>query len=110
MPFSNEAEQAVLGAMIINREIIPDVIGIISSADFYIDRHSKLYGALIDLFNRGVEINYVTLKEQLEKMGIIDSIGGLEFVFKLMDLVPSTETGSVKHYSNICLLYTSRCV
>ena len=101
MPFSNEAEQAVLGAMIINREIIPDVIGIISSADFYIDRHSKLYGALIDLFNRGVEINYVTLKEQLEKMGIIDSIGGLEFVFKLMDLVPSTETGSVKHYSNI---------
>ena len=71
MPFSNEAEQAVLGAMIINREIIPDVIGIISSADFYIDRHSKLYGALIDLFNRGVEINYVTLKEQLEKLSLI---------------------------------------
>ena len=46
MPFSDEAEQSVLGAMIISRDRIPDVIGLISSGDFYIERHRELFETL----------------------------------------------------------------
>ncbi|HIV85976.1 MAG TPA: replicative DNA helicase [Candidatus Monoglobus merdigallinarum] len=101
MPFSNEAEQAVVASIIINREIIPDVVGIISASDFYIDRHRELFETVVELFNRGVEINYVSLKEALEKRGSLESVGGLEFVFRLMDLVPATDRSSVTHYSEI---------
>ena len=101
MPFSDEAEQSVLGAMIISRDRIPDVIGLISSGDFYIERHRELFETLTDLFNMGQPIDFVTIKRQLEMRGSIDKIGGLDFIFKLMDLVPSTDENSVRHYSNI---------
>ena len=49
----------------------------------------------------GQPIDFVTIKRQLEMRGSIDKIGGLDFIFKLMDLVPSTDENSVRHYSNI---------
>ncbi len=101
MPFHNEAEQSVLGAMIIKREVIPDVIGIISPNDFYIERHRELCDALLEMFNMGIEIDFVTIKERLEKRGTLDSVGGMDFVMRLMDLVPSTDPSSVRYYSKI---------
>lgn len=101
MPLSDEAEQSVLGAIIINRDRIPDVLGIISAKDFYIERHRELFETIVDLFNLGKPIDYVTIKQQLELRGTIEQIGGLDFIFRLMELVPSTDTGSVKHYAKI---------
>lgn len=101
MPFSDEAEKSVLGAIIINRDRIPDVLGMMTSKDFYIERHKELFEAIVDLFNLGKTIDYVTIKQQLELRGTINQIGGLDFVFKLMELVPSTDAGSVKHYAKI---------
>ena len=101
MPFSDEAEQSVLGAVIISRDRIPDVIGIINSSDFYIERHKELFETVISLFNTGQPIDYVTIKQQLELRGSIDKVGGLDFVFKLIDMVPSTDSTSVKHYAEI---------
>ncbi len=101
MPFSDEAEQAVLGAMICSRDLIPDVMGIVSGEDFYIDRHRLLYDTLLDMFNFGNGIDYVTLKDELEKKGISDKIGGMQFIVHLLDLVPSTDPSSVKHYAKI---------
>lgn len=101
MPFSDEAEQAVLGAIIISRDRIPDVIGIINSNDFYIERHRELYDTVISLFNSGKAIDYVTIKQQLELRGIIDKVGGLSFVIGLTDMVPSTDMSSVRHYAEI---------
>ena len=80
---------------------IPDVIGIINSSDFYIERHKELFETVISLFNTGQPIDYVTIKQQLELRGSIDKVGGLDFVFKLIDMVPSTDSTSVKHYAEI---------
>lgn len=101
MPFSDEAEQAVLGALIMSRERIPDVISIISSSDFYIERHKEMYETIIALFDAGKAIDIITIKQQLELRGSIDSVGGLSFVMGLTDMVPSTDETSVKHYAEI---------
>lgn len=101
MPFSDEAEQSVLGAIIVSRDRIPDVIGIVNSADFYIERHRELFETVVSLFDAGEPIDYVTIKRRLELRGTIEKIGGLDFVFRLIDMVPSTDQNSVRHYAGI---------
>ncbi len=101
MPFSDEAEQAILGAMMCDRNLIPEVMDIVSADDFYIDRHRRLYDALLDMFNLGKGIDFVTIKDELGKKGILDRIGGMQFIVHLLDLVPSTDPSSVRHYAGI---------
>ena len=63
VPFSNEAEQSVIGAMYLDKDCIPDVISKVHAEDFYISRHKELYEAIVDLYNLGKPIDLVTLKE-----------------------------------------------
>ncbi len=99
MPFSREAEQSVLGAMLLDIQCIPDVMSICKADDFYIDRHKELYLAVIDLYNMGKPIDIVTIKEQLILRGSFDAVGGLPFVMETMNVVPTTR--NVKHYAQI---------
>ena len=101
MPFNNDAERAVLAAMIIKRDLIHDVMGIVSFDDFYIDRHRQLYGVITDMFNRRVPIDPVTLPNELDKQGMLDSIGGMDFLVRLLDASPSTDPSSVKYHARI---------
>ncbi len=99
LPFSNEAEQSVLGAMFLDRNCIPDVISRIRSTDFYIERHAELFSAMVELYNLGKPIDLVTLKEKLSLRGTLDKIGGLVFVVEVANLVPSID--SVTFYADI---------
>ncbi len=99
MPFSNEAEQSVLGAIYLDRNCIPDVLGIVRAEDFYISRHRELFEAVIELYNTGKPIDLVTLKEHLTLRGSLEKIGGISFVVEVANLVPSTE--SVGSYAEI---------
>lgn len=99
MPFSREAEQSVLGAMLLDENCIPDVMGTCNAEDFYIDRHRELYGAIADLYNMGKPIDIVTIKEQLLLRGSFDAVGGLGFVMETMNVVPTTR--NVKYYAGI---------
>jgi len=99
MPFSNEAEQSVLGAIYLDRNCIPDVLGLVRSEDFYISRHRELFEAIVELYNTGKPIDLVTLKEHLTLRGTLDTIGGISFVVEVANLVPSTE--SVGFYAAI---------
>lgn len=99
MPFSREAEQSVLGAMLLDMQCIPDVVNLCKADDFYIDRHKELYLAIVDLYNMGRPIDIVTIKEQLTLRGSFDSVGGLAFVMETMNVVPTTR--NVKHYAQI---------
>ncbi len=99
MPFSNEAEQSVLGAMFLDKDCIPDVMARVKSDDFYIERHSMLFGTLTELYNMGKPIDLITIEEQLTLMGILDKIGGIKFVVDIANSVPSTE--SVIYYADI---------
>ncbi len=99
MPFSNEAEQSVLGAMYLDRNSIPDVLGLVRGEDFYISRHRELFEAIVELYNTGKPIDLVTLKEHLTLRGTLEKIGGIAFVVEVANLVPSTE--SVGYYAAI---------
>ncbi len=91
MPFSNEAEQSVLGAIYLDRTCIPDVLGKVRGEDFYIARHQELFEAIVELYNLGKPIDLVTLKEHLTLRGTLEKIGGIDFVVEVANLVPSTE-------------------
>lgn len=99
MPFSNEAEQSVLGAIYLDRTCIPSVLEKVKAEDFYIARHSDLFEAIIQLYDLGKPIDLVTLKEHLTLKGILEKIGGIAFVVEVANLVPSIE--SVGYYADI---------
>ena len=99
MPFSREAEQSVLGAMLLDMQCIPDVINLCKADDFYIDRHKELYLAIVELYNLGSPIDIVTIKDRLTLRGSFDSVGGLQFVMETMNVVPTTR--NAKHYAQI---------
>lgn len=99
MPFSNEAEQSVLGVMYLDRNCIPDVLGKVRGEDFYISRHQELFEAIVELYNLGTPIDLVTLKEHLTLRGSLEKIGGIAFVVEVANLVPSID--SVGYYANI---------
>lgn len=99
MPFSNEAEQSVLGAMYLDRNCIPDVLDKVHAEDFYIGRHRELFETIVSLYNIGTPIDLVTIKEQLTLRGKLEQIGGIRFVVEVANLVPSTD--SVGYYAEI---------
>ncbi len=99
MPFSNEAEQSVLGAMFLDNTCVPDVISKLKATDFYIDRHKELFEAIVELFTLGKPVDLVTLEAQLTLRGSLDKIGGLRFVVDVANSVPSTE--NVLYYADI---------
>ncbi len=91
MPFSNEAEQSVLGAIYLDRTCIPDVLEKVRAEDFYISRHRELFEAIVELYNLGKPIDLITLKEHLTLRGTLEKIGGIDFVVEVANLVPSIE-------------------
>lgn len=99
MPFSNEAEQSVIGAMFLDRDCIPDVVSRVRPGDFYIERHKQVFETIVELYNLGKPIDLVTLEEQLTLRGILDKVGGIKFVVDVANAVPSTE--SVVYYAEI---------
>ncbi len=99
MPYSREAEQSVLGAMLLDMQCIPDVVEICKADDFYVDRNRELFSTILELYNLGKPIDIVTIKEQLTLRGSFESIGGLAFVMENMNFVPTTR--NVKHYAQI---------
>lgn len=99
MPFSREAEQSVVGAMLLDMQCIPDVMSICKSDDFYIDRHKELFDMATELYNLGKPIDIVTIQEQLTLRGTLDAVGGMAFVMETMNVVPTIQ--NVKHYARI---------
>ncbi|AUS95075.1 replicative DNA helicase [Clostridium thermosuccinogenes] len=98
-PQSIEAEQSVLGSMLLNRETIPIVTEIIKPEDFYREDNKEIYEAILDLFDRGEPIDLITVSEQLKLRGTMDGIGGLEYLTYLANSVPTT--ANARHYAQI---------
>ena len=88
-PQNIEAEQAVLGAMLIKKEAIVEVQEILQPEDFYRETHRLVYEAMIELSGNDEAVDLVTLTEQLRKSGILEKIGGLPFLTQLANAVPT---------------------
>ena len=75
-PHSLEAERAVLGAVLLERESLPKAIEILRSVDFYKEGHRKIFRTMISLFERSEPVDLLTLSEELRRSGALDEVGG----------------------------------
>ena len=99
-PQNIEAEQSLLGALLIDKEAIVRVAEIISSGSFYrTDTHGQIFSAMLTLFERREPIDLVTLSEELKKQGTYEKIGGSGYLSTLVNLVPTS--AHVETYARI---------
>ncbi len=88
MPFSLEAEQAVLGSVLINPAALDSITGIITSEDFYVEEHRDIYGAMQSMYLKSHNIDPVTLVDELVHQGVYDESGGKDYIRLVVDSVP----------------------
>ncbi|HYF78574.1 MAG TPA: replicative DNA helicase [Symbiobacteriaceae bacterium] len=98
-PQNLEAEQSVLGAMLIDRDAVVSVTNLLMPEDFYADKHQALYAAIHSIFGRGEPVDLITVQDELRKRGQLDDVGGLVYLTSLVNLVPST--ANVQQYATI---------
>jgi replicative DNA helicase len=98
-PHSIEAEQSVLGAMIVNKEAINTAIEIIKPDDFYKEANKEIFEAIIVLFNRNEPVDLITLSEELKRRDTLENIGGVTYLANLSSGVATT--ANTKYYCKI---------
>ena len=89
MPHSVEAEQAVLGSMLIDERCIPNVIDRLSPDDFYLRQNRELYEVLFAMFNRFERIDPVIVLDHMKQSGIYDESSSVNYIHQLMDITPT---------------------
>ncbi len=90
MPFSMEAEQSVLGALIVDPEKLREVITELRPDDFYLEQHTRIYEAMRDIFVRpDAHLDPITLLDEITKNGTYDEAGGKSYIMMLAQSVPS---------------------
>jgi len=98
-PQSLEAEQATLGAMLLERDAIARVVDILDPDDFYSPQHQLLYRAMIDLFNDSEPVDLITLQAKLQDRGQLEEIGGSPYLARLQET--ATTAAAIAHYAKI---------
>ncbi|MED1954633.1 replicative DNA helicase [Brevibacillus centrosporus] len=99
LPYNQQAEQSVLGAVFFKREVIQTLIGILTPGDFYLPQHNKIFAAMVDMQEAGEPIDIVTLTETLMNIKQLDDIGGAQYLTQLASAVPTAE--NAVHYAKI---------
>ena len=99
MPQSAEAEQAVIGSMLIDPECIPQVIELLRPDDFYIEENRRIFETIYSMFNNAMRIDAVTVLDQLKGAGLYDDAGGRAYLMQLMDVTPTA--AGVREYAAI---------
>ncbi|MEG0805766.1 MAG: replicative DNA helicase [Lachnospiraceae bacterium] len=99
MPHSLEAEQSVIGSMIMDKEAIVVASEIVVKEDFYHQQYGLLFESMVELYNEGQPVDLVTLQNRLKEKGAPPQVSSLEFVRDLVTAVPTS--ANIKHYANI---------
>lgn len=99
LPHSIEAEQSVVGAMIMDREAIVVASELITGDDFYNKQYGILFEAMVELHDEGSPVDLVTLQNRLREKDVPPEISSLEFVRELITAVPTS--ANIKYYANI---------
>ena len=98
-PHSIEAEQSVVGAMLMDKDAITTASEIISGADFYQTAYGIIFDSVVELFNEGKPVDLITLQNRLKEKDVPEEISSLEFVRDLVAAVPTS--ANIKYYAEI---------
>ncbi|OGS01092.1 MAG: replicative DNA helicase [Elusimicrobia bacterium RBG_16_66_12] len=98
-PQALEAEMAVLGSMLIEREAAEKALDALHESDFYLDAHKRVFRAVFQLFGAGQAVDVVTVSEELRKKSELDAVGGGAFLAELINKV--TTAAHVEYYARL---------
>lgn len=98
-PHNLDAEHSTLGACLIDGRAVATALRHVGPADFYRGAHSKVFAAMAGLNRRGEPVDLITLSNALEAAGLLEEVGGVEFLLGLQDTVPTA--ANVEHYAKI---------
>lgn len=98
-PQNLEAEQSVLGALLIDKDAIVVVSEFLLPEHFYKETHGQIYRAILSLFEKREPIDLVTLSQELKEQGIYEEVGGLSYLTELVNFVPTA--ANISHYGQI---------
>lgn len=98
-PQNIEAEQSVLGAVLLENEAIAPVLEILTPGDFYRDSHKKIFLAMLNLYEKNEPIDLITLTDQLSRKEELEEIGGASYLSSIVNHVPTS--ANVKYHSKI---------
>ena len=99
MPHSVEAEQSVIGAMLMDKDAILTASEIISGQDFYQSAYGVIFDSVVEMFNEGKPVDLITLKERLKEKEVPPEIASLEFMRDILNLMSTS--ANVRYYAEI---------
>jgi replicative DNA helicase len=99
LPQNIEAEMSILGAMLLDNEVISLIIPVLNKNSFYKTAHQELYQTILDLYDKGQKVDLVILREELNKRSLLEKVGGVEYLIGLEEAVPTI--GNVEYYAHI---------
>lgn len=99
IPQNIEAEQSVIGAMLLSKSAIVEVIESLVPESFYLDKHGKLFTAIKKLYDNGIPVDFTTLTNELKDQGLLSAVGGVEYITEIMEQTPIAS--NVSYYINI---------
>lgn len=98
-PQNIEAEQSVLGAMLIEKDAIPKVMEILRDTDFYREAHRVIFNAMLELYNKNEAVDMITVTEILKRDNKLEDVGGIAYVTSLANAVPTA--ANVTYHASI---------
>jgi replicative DNA helicase len=98
-PHNLEAEESVLGSMMLSAEAIASVVEAMKSEDFYRPAHQRIYESILGIYGRGEPVDAITVVEDLKRRQILDAVGGPLYVYNLVESVPTP--ASAGYYARI---------
>ena len=99
MPHNIEAEQALLGCILIDVQSQGDILGLMKESDFYTEAHKNIYNTMVKIYLKSTPIDFITLTNQLDKDKLLDKVGGIEYITALTNVIPSA--ANFKYYCDI---------
>jgi replicative DNA helicase len=93
-PYDLLAEQSALGGMLLSKDAVADVTGLLRGVDFYVPKHEVIYDAILILYAQGEPTDAITVTDQLTKTGDLQRAGGAEYLHTLTSIVPTAANAS----------------
>ncbi len=101
MPHSLEAEQSVIGSMIMDKEAIVVASEIVTADDFYSQQYAVLFESMVEMYNEGQPVDLITLQAKLKEKGVPAQVSSLDYVRELLANVPTS--ANIRYYANIVM-------
>ena len=98
-PHSQEAEQSVLGSMLIDSRCISDVVGVVRPEDFYLQANREIYETMYEMFSYSEVIDPVTVLDKMRARGVYNEESSTKYLMQLMEITPTA--ANVKRYAQI---------